>query len=165
MDPGLPVAKDFIRVSSDSLLNRYWPRIKACVEPLSQEEVDWQPPTVSLPSIGDILRRFSDSLFVTIAACSSSTLEHPLVASSGHSGDAGMPKETLISEIEEELGSLTSILNGLPPESLTNSRRIGARESTLMEVITELSSELAGAYGEISQLASTITDYRSSCNC
>jgi hypothetical protein len=162
MDPASPVGRDFIRVSSDSLLNRYWPKIKACVEPLSQEEVDWRSPTVSLPSIRDILRRLSESVFVTIAACSSSTLGQSPAFSSDHSG-GGTPKETLITEIEAELRALTGILEGLPPGSLTSRRRIGARESTLMEVIMELSSELAGAYGEISQLASMVSGYRSSC--
>ena len=164
MDPGSQVATEFTKVTSDSLLNRSWPKIKACIEPLSQEEVNWQPPTASLSSISDTLKHLSESILQTIAACNGSSLGIPQTVLPNLESDKFTEKESLITEIEEELKELTDLLKVLPSESLAHKCRIGASETTLMEVIAELGWEFATACGEISQQVSGVSDSGQSCS-
>ena len=58
---------------------------------------------------------------------------------------------------------LNGVLVSLPPEALGEHRAVGGRELTVMGVIMELSEELATSYGEISHLASVVSDYRPTC--
>ena len=44
----------FLEFSRRKLLEHYWPRLKACVEPLSEEQVWWRPNTAS-NSIGNLI--------------------------------------------------------------------------------------------------------------
>ena len=165
MGSGTPFASEFIRVSSESIRSQYWPRIKSCVESLSQEEVQWRPPDGSVPSIGDILRRLSEAVFRTIAALGSETLAPLAPISPGlEAGTAGSnTAEKLVAEIDSELKELNGVLVALSPEAIGERRAVGGRELTVMEVIMELSEELATSYGEISHLASVVSDYRPTC--
>jgi hypothetical protein len=164
MGSGTPFASEFIRVSSESIRSQYWPRIKSCVESLSQEEVQWCPPDGSVPSIGDILRRLSEAVFRTIAALGSETLAPSAPISPGlEANHSSNTAEKLVAEIDSELKELNGVLVALPPEAVGERRAVGSRELTVMEVIMELSEELATSYGEISQLASAVSDYRPTC--
>jgi hypothetical protein len=164
MGPDTPFASEFIRVSNESIRGQYWPKIKSCVESLSQEEVQWRPPDDSVPSIGDILRRLSEAVFRTIAALGSETLA-PLapVVLGPEANRRSIAKEKLVAEIDSELKELNGVLVSLPPEALGEHRAVGGRELTVMGVIMELSEELATSYGEISHLASVVSDYRPTC--
>jgi len=48
------LAEIFLAFSRDRLMNRQWPRMKACVEPLTVEQVWWRPNEAS-NSIGNLL--------------------------------------------------------------------------------------------------------------
>jgi hypothetical protein len=61
------------------------------------------------------------------------------------------------------LKELNGVLVALSPEAIGERRAVGGRELTVMEVIMELSEELATSYGEISHLASVVSDYRPTC--
>ncbi|HEY1809894.1 MAG TPA: DUF664 domain-containing protein, partial [Acidobacteriaceae bacterium] len=44
----------FLQFSRDKLLRQYWPRLRACVESLSDEQIWWRP-NPSSNSIGNLL--------------------------------------------------------------------------------------------------------------
>ncbi len=48
------VASLFLEFSRDKLLNQYWPRLRACVESLNDEQLWWRPNQAS-NSIGNLL--------------------------------------------------------------------------------------------------------------
>ncbi len=152
-------ANEFIKVTTESLCSRYWPKIKSCVESLSQADVEWRPPDDSVPSINAILHRLSEAVFRTLAAVEAEVLP----PSAPMSSSPGRMKEKLIAEIDGELGELMGVLRALPLENLPARRVIGGREMTVMEVIMNLSQDLAASYGEISQLASVVSDYKPAC--
>src|SRR5580658_342616 len=48
------VATLFLEFSRQKLLKQYWPRLRACVEPLTDEQVWWRPNAAS-NSIGNLI--------------------------------------------------------------------------------------------------------------
>ena len=44
----------FLRFSRDKLLQQYWPRLRKCVEPLTDEQIWWRP-NASSNSIGNLI--------------------------------------------------------------------------------------------------------------
>src|SRR2546422_5399995 len=52
--PGLDVHTAFLEFSRKKLLEHYWPRLRSCVESLSDEKVWWRPNEAS-NSIGNLI--------------------------------------------------------------------------------------------------------------
>src|SRR3989442_11466293 len=52
--PGLDVHTAFLEFSRKKLLEHYWPRLRSCVESLSDEQVWWRPNEAS-NSIGNLI--------------------------------------------------------------------------------------------------------------
>src|ERR1700761_9813708 len=53
-DPAFDGAAVFLRFSREKLLGQFWPRLRACVETLSDEQVWWRPNAAS-NSIGNLM--------------------------------------------------------------------------------------------------------------
>jgi hypothetical protein len=51
---GLNLHTEFLEFSREKLLNQYWPRLRSCVEGLSDEQVWWRPNDAS-NSIGNLI--------------------------------------------------------------------------------------------------------------
>src|SRR5579864_7942477 len=51
---GLNLHTEFLEFSREKLLEQYWPRLRACVEGLSDEQVWWRPNDAS-NSIGNLI--------------------------------------------------------------------------------------------------------------
>ena len=51
---GLSLHKEFLEFSREKLLEQYWPRLRGCVERLSDEQVWWRPNDAS-NSIGNLI--------------------------------------------------------------------------------------------------------------
>ena len=51
----------FLAFSRDRLMNRQWPRMKACVEPLTVEQVWWRPNEAS-NTIGNLLLHLNGNI-------------------------------------------------------------------------------------------------------
>ncbi len=52
--PQVSLAADFLAFSREKLLEQYWPRLRSCVESLTDEQVWWRPNEAS-NSIGNLL--------------------------------------------------------------------------------------------------------------
>jgi uncharacterized damage-inducible protein DinB len=61
------VAQSFFAFSRDKLLNQYWPRLRRCVESLTDEQVWWRPNEAS-NSIGNLLLHLNGNVQQWIVA-------------------------------------------------------------------------------------------------
>jgi hypothetical protein len=63
MTPEFPPtpANLFLRFSRDTLVNQYWPRLRKCVEPLTDEQIWWRPNAAS-NSIGNLMLHLNGNM-------------------------------------------------------------------------------------------------------
>jgi len=129
------------------LMNQYWPRVKRCVEDLSEEAVWWREHE-SNNSVGNLLLHLTGNL------------NQFVIAGIGGSPDTRdkerefaernrVPKNILLDRLQEALHETDKILETLEPKRLLETINIQNKERPVFEVVSIVVEHFALHTGQI----------------
>ena len=101
--PDSTVASAFLAFSRDKLFNQYWPRMRSCVESLTDEQVWWRPNPAS-NSIGNLLLHLNGNVTQWLVA-SFVRLEDRRDRPAEFAAKDGISREELLKLLALHLGS------------------------------------------------------------
>jgi uncharacterized damage-inducible protein DinB len=141
------VTHEFRTFSRSKLLDEYWPRLKSCVESLTDEQVWWRPNDTS-NSIGNLLLHLNGNVYQW------------LVASFNRSDDArnrpaefaarsGAPAAELLQQLERTLQQAGDVLSRLTDADLTATMHIQGDTVTGLEAVYHVVEHFGMHYGQI----------------
>lgn len=140
----------FLRFSRHKLLEQYWPRLKSCVESLTEEQVWWRPNEAS-NSIGNLLLHLNGNL------------RQWLVASFEHTDDTRnrpaefnapvrIPGPALLHQLGATLEEASKVLSRLTEEELLSAMEIQGYKITGLDAIYQVVEHFGLHFGQIAYI-------------
>jgi hypothetical protein len=145
----------FIEFSRHKLFVHYWPRLRACVEPLTEEQVWWRPNPAS-NSIANLILHLSGNV------------GQWLVASFNHERDArnrpaefaaesGLPASQLLAILGATMDEAALVLTRLTEADLVAPYEIQGYHVTGLEAVYQVVEHFGLHYGQIAYVAKSLT--------
>src|SRR5438045_9767221 len=105
------VTPQFIEFSRWKLLDEYWPRLRVCVESLSDEQVWWRPNEAS-NSVGNLLLHLNGNVYQWLVA-SFNRLEDTRDRPAEFAGRQTLPRAALLQKLDATLREASAVLSRL----------------------------------------------------
>ena len=149
------VTELFLDFSRRKLLDQYWPRLRACVEPLSESQVWWRPNPAS-NSIGNLILHLNGNV------------RQWMVASFNHSDDArnrpaefsdtgSIPASTLLDQLSGTMQEAAGVLSRLTEADLLARYEIQGYNVSGLEAVYQVVEHFGLHYGQILYIAKSLT--------
>jgi uncharacterized protein DUF1572 len=143
----LSVAALFLEFSRQKLLGQYWPRLRECVESLSDEQIWWRPNEAS-NSAGNLMLHLDGNV------------RQWLVGSFGHRADHRnrplefserdrIPRRVLLERLEATLEEASAVLAGVSEADLLSTFEIQGYTVTGLHTIYQVVEHFGLHYGQI----------------
>jgi len=140
----------FLNFSRHKLLEQYWPRLKSCVESLTEEQIWWRPNEAS-NSIGNLLLHLNGNV------------RQWLVASFGHLDDARnrpaefnerdrIPASALLNRLGATMEEAAKVLSCLTEKELLSPMEIQGYQVTGLDAIYQVIEHFGLHYGQIAYI-------------
>jgi hypothetical protein len=145
----------FLEFSRHKLLQHYWPRLRACVEPLTEEQV-WSRPNPASNSIANLILHLNGNL------------GQWLVASFNHAEDArdrpaefaatsGLTPSQLLDRLGATMDEAAQVLARLTEADLVAPYDIQGYHVTGLEAVYQVVEHFGLHYGQIAYIAKALT--------
>jgi hypothetical protein len=153
----LPSTADlFLAFSRQKLLKEFWPRLRACVESLSEEQVWWRPNDAS-NSIGNLVLHLDGNV------------RQWLVASFRHDEDArdrpaefsragGLTPKELLTRLDATMNEAATMLGALTEDQLRAAYEIQGYQVTGLDAVYQVVEHFGLHYGQIAYITKMLTD-------
>jgi uncharacterized damage-inducible protein DinB len=142
---GLPIAfRDFSR---HKLLEEYWPRLRSCVESLSDEQVWWRP-NESSNSVGNLLLHLNGNVRQWLVS-SFRRLDDHRDRAAEFKADRIIPASTLVTRLGATLKDASDVLASLTESDLLETFSIQGYTVTGLEVVYHVVEHFGMHYGQI----------------
>lgn len=152
----LQLAQLFLDCSRRQLLEQHWPRLRTCVEPLTEEQIWWRPNQAS-NSIGNLLLHLNGNLGQWLLSSFSrqeDTRNRP--------AEFAAQGENSTAELLERLGATVEkvgvVLERLTPEELAATFTVQGHTVTGMEAIYHAIEHFALHYGQIAYITKSLSN-------
>ena len=146
----------FLTFSRDKLLKQYWPRLRACVEPLSDEQIWWRP-NPSSNSIGNLLLHLSGNVRQWIVDAfnrQEDRRDRPAeFAATGH-----LSGKELLARLDSTLMAAQSVLDRLAEADLLAPMEIQGYSVHGLDAIYQVVEHFGLHYGQIAYIAKMLRD-------
>jgi hypothetical protein len=153
MEPN--VTELFLDFSRRKLLDQYWPRLRACIEPLTDDQVWWRPNPAS-NSIGNLILHLNGNV------------RQWMVASFSHSEDArNRPAEfsetgsitasALLDRLSGTMQEAADVLSRLTESDLLARYEIQGYRVSGLDAVYQVVEHFGLHYGQILYIAKTLT--------
>ena len=142
-----PIENAFLEQAAKHLESEFMPRIKKCVNSLSEEDLWWRPNPES-NSVGNVLLHLTGNVRQWIISGVGGT-EDTRVRDREFSEQGPVPSDQLLSTLEHAIADACSILRTLPPELLLETRRIQKYDVTILHAIFHVVEHFSGHTGQI----------------
>jgi len=140
----------FLNFSRHKLLEQYWPRLKSCVESLTDEQIWWRPNEAS-NSIGNLLLHLNGNL------------RQWLVASFEHFDDTrnrpaefdariGIPAAALLHQLGATMEDASKVLSRLTEKELLSPMDIQGYKVTGLDAVYQVVEHFGLHFGQISYI-------------
>jgi hypothetical protein len=137
----------FLELSRQKLMDRYWPRLRECVESLTEEQVWWRPNEAS-NSVGNLVLHLNGNV------------RQWLVGSFSRSADArnrpaefaqrgAIPREALLRTLGETLQEASAVLSRLTEADLSNTFQIQGYTVSGLQAVYQVVEHFSMHYGQI----------------
>lgn len=155
-----PVSQDlsraFIQQSRAQLTDEYRPKILACLEKLSEEDVWWRPNPAS-NSVGNLILHLCGNARQWIVA--SIEGHHDIrIRSAEFAADGEFEKAMLSALLTTTLRDVDSVLASLDLGALKEMRRVQGFDMTVMQSIYHVVEHFAGHTGQITYITKMRTE-------
>lgn len=146
----------FLNFSRHKLLEQAWPRLKSCVESLTEEQIWWRP-NESSNSIGNLLLHLNGNL------------RQWLVASFGHLDDtrnrpaefnarAPIPASALLDQLGATMEEAANVLSRLTEQDLLSPMEIQGYKVSGLDAIYQVVEHFGLHWGQIAYITKMLRD-------
>ncbi len=147
---------DFLRSTREMLLDQSWPRLRACVESLTDEQIWWRP-NPSSNSIGNLMLHLNGNVTQWI------------IASFSHADDArnrpaefsrtdGISRDELIRTLSTTMERVSEVLAKVTEADLQGRFDIQGYRPTGLEAIYHVVEHFALHYGQVAYITKMLSD-------
>jgi uncharacterized damage-inducible protein DinB len=141
------VAERFLEFSRTKLLDQYWPRMKRCVESLTDDQVWWRPNEAS-NSVGNLLLHLNGNVTQWLVA-SFNDREDLRDRPAEFASREGAPGRTLVATLDATMAAAASVLARLTEADLLRTCHIQGYTVTGLEAVYQVVEHFGLHYGQI----------------
>ena len=145
----------FLDFSRQKLLGQYWPRLRACIEPLTDDQIWWRPNPAS-NSIGNLILHLNGNV------------RQWMVSSFNHSEDArnrpaefsetgSIPASVLLDRLAETMQEAAGVLSRLTEADLLARYEIQGYHVSGLDAVYQVVEHFGLHYGQILYIAKSLT--------
>ncbi len=145
----------FLGFSQRKLLEHYWPRLRACVEPLSAEQVWWRPNAAS-NSIGNLILHLNGNVTQWLIA-SFSGREDRRNRPAEFSAEGGVALRELLALLDATMQQAGEVLARITEVELAAPYEIQGYHVTGLEAVYQVVEHFGLHYGQIAYIAKCLT--------
>jgi Protein of unknown function (DUF1572) len=137
----------FLEFSREKLLGQYWPRMRSCVESLTDEQIWWRPNGAS-NSVGNLLLHLNGNVRQWLVA-SFNRLDDPRNRPAEFNASEHIPGAQLIRQLEDTMQQAASVLSRLTEADLLTRFDIQGRNVTGLAAVYQVVEHFGLHYGQI----------------
>jgi hypothetical protein len=141
------LAADFLNFSREKLLEQYWPRLRSCVESLTDEQVWWRPNNAS-NSIGNLLLHLNGNVRQWLIS-SFNRLEDKRDRPAEFSERRVIPASELLEKLSATMQEASEVLARVTDADLTTPFEIQGYMVTGLKAIYQVVEHFGMHYGQI----------------
>jgi hypothetical protein len=138
---------DFLRFSREKLIEQYWPRLRSCVESLTDEQVWWRPNEAS-NSIGNLILHLNGNVrqwLVSSFRQAEDTRNRPAEFSERQR----IPASSLLAKLENTLTEASNVLGSLTEPDLLKTLQIQGYTVSGLHAVYQVVEHFGIHYGQI----------------
>lgn len=144
----------FLEFSQHKLLEQYWPRLRACVESLSDEQVWWRP-NESSNSIGNLVLHLDGNVGQWLVA-SFNRLEDRRDRPAEFNAQGGISAAALLAKLGTTMEQASEVLSRLTEADLLAPFDIQGYHVTGLDAVYQVVEHFGLHYGQILYIAKTL---------
>jgi len=148
------LAEIFLAFSRDRLMNRQWPRMKACVEPLTVEQVWWRPNEAS-NSIGNLLLHLNGNVTQWLVD-SFDRNEDKRDRPAEFAADGGLTAAELLQRLGATLDKAAKVLDRLTTEELLAPYEIQGYTVRGLDAVYQVVEHFGMHYGQVAYITKSL---------
>src|SRR5215471_7580657 len=140
----------FLKFSRHKLLEQYWPRLKSCVESLTEEQIWWRPNEAS-NSIGNLLLHLNGNLCQWLLA----SFEHrddTRNRAAEFDAPVRIPASALLHQFSATMEEASNVLSRLTEEDLVTPMEIQGYKITGLDAIYQVVEHFGLHFGQIAYI-------------
>jgi uncharacterized damage-inducible protein DinB len=137
----------FLEFSRNKLINQYWPRMRTCVESLTDEQIWWRPNQAS-NSVGNLLLHLNGNVRQWMVA-SFNHLEDTRNRPAEFDAPEQLPGAQLIRQLDETLQQASAVLSRLTEADLLRRYEIQGYNVTGLEAVYQVVEHFGLHHGQI----------------
>ena len=149
------VTKLFLDFSRKKLLEQYWPRLRACVESLTDEQVWWQPNAAS-NSIGNLILHLNGNVRQWLVD-SFNRSEDKRDRPAEFAAEGGIPASALLERLGAAMYEASQVLARLTQADLVAPYEIQGYHVSGLEAVYQVVEHFGMHYGQIAYVAKSLT--------
>jgi uncharacterized damage-inducible protein DinB len=145
----------FLDFSRQKLLTQFWPRLKACVEPLSEEQIWWKPNDAS-NSVGNLILHLNGNVRQWLVA-SFNREPDGRDRPAEFAAESGLTAAQLLERLGATLTDAAAVLARLTEADLTAPYDIQGYHVTGLEAVYQVVEHFGLHYGQIAYIAKSLS--------
>jgi hypothetical protein len=146
----------FLAFSRDKLLEQYWPRLRSCVESLSDEQVWWKP-NASSNSIGNLVLHLNGNVSQWLVG-SFEGLEDRRDRPAEFSARDGVSRDQLLGKLAHTMERAAGVLARLTESDLVAQYDIQGYRVTGLHAVYQVVEHFGLHYGQIAYITKMLRD-------
>jgi len=155
MTTNLDLATLFLAFSRNKLLNQYWPRLKACVETMSTEQIWWRPNEAS-NSVGNIILHLNGNVTQWLVA-SFNRDQDKRDRPAEFSAVGGLTAAELLDRLGATMAEAAKVLDRLTPDELLAPYEIQGYHVHGLDAVYQVVEHFGLHYGQIAYIAKSLS--------
>jgi hypothetical protein len=149
------VTKLFLDFSRHKLFDHYWPRLRACVEPLTEEQVWWRPNLAS-NSIANLILHLNGNVGQWLVA-SFNRQEDARNRPAEFAAESGLSPAQLLAILGATMNNAAQVLDRLTEADLVAPYEIQGYHVTGLEAVYQVVEHFGLHYGQIAYISKSLT--------
>jgi hypothetical protein len=149
------LASLFLTFSRNKLLNQYWPRLKACVEPMSTEQAWWRPNEAS-NSVGNLILHLNGNVTQWLVN-SFEKNEDKRDRPAEFAAQGGLTAVELLDRLGTTVSSAEKVLNRLTVDELLADYDIQGYHVHGVDAVYQVVEHFGLHYGQIAYIAKSVS--------
>lgn len=150
------IATKFVEFSRNKLLEQYWPRLRSCMESLSDDQIWWRPNPAS-NSIGNLVLHLNGNVSQWLVA-SFNRLDDRRERPAEFSRKDGIPRTELIEILAETMQRAAEVLSRLNETDLQAPFEIQGYHVRGLEAVYQVVEHFGLHYGQIAYVTKMLSN-------
>jgi uncharacterized damage-inducible protein DinB len=146
----------FLRSTREMLLEQSWPRLRTCVESLTDEQIWWRP-NPSSNSIGNLVLHLNGNVTQWIIGSFTHADDHRHRPAE-FSRTEGLSREELLQRLAATMERVSDVLDHITEADLLARFEIQGYNTTGLEAIYHVAEHFALHYGQIAYITKMLAD-------